>query len=169
VLAFQLSPIRGAGAEVELGGVVVGGLELGAVVVGGLGVGDDGVDGECGAVVVGGLELGAVVVGGLGVGEDGADGECGAVVGGFGVEGGGLAPEPHRFSFAGAVRLALPTERVAEATPAVAGRKVRLNSSVWPGASETPDERPVAEYAEFDTATELMVIEMFPVFWSVTF
>jgi hypothetical protein len=156
VLGFQLSPIKGAGAEVELGGVVVGGLELGDVVVGGLELGGVVVGGlELGDVVVGGLELGAVVVGGAGAG-DGVDGGCGdvvvgglgpgdVVVGGFGAEDGGLAPEPHRFSFVGAVRLSLPTERVAEATPAAAGRKVRLNSSVWPGASATPDERPVAE------------------------
>ena len=96
----------------------------------------------------GGLELvGGVVDGGLELGADGAEGfGCGAeVVGGFGAEDVGLAPEPDRFSLAGAFRPALPTVRVAEAAPAVVGRNVNLNSSAWSGDSETPDERPVAE------------------------
>jgi hypothetical protein len=75
-----------------------------------------------------------------------------------------LAPAPDIASLTGEARLELPMDNVPATLPLPVGRKASLNSKVWPGASETPEDRPAVENAEFDRAAELMVSGTLPVF-----
>jgi len=77
-------------------------------------------------------------------------------------------PEPKSANLTGEDREGLPIDNVPERLPLPAGRNASLNSKVWPGASETPEERPVAENAECEKAAELIVKGTLPVFLRFT-
>ena len=79
-----------------------------------------------------------------------------------------VVPEPESANFMGEDREGLPMDNVPETVPLPAGRNVSLNSKVWSGANETPEERPAVENAEFERATELIVRGTFPVFLRFT-
>ena len=79
-----------------------------------------------------------------------------------------VVPEPESANFTGEDRVELPMDNVPETLPLPVGRNASLNSKVWPGASETPEERPVVENAECERAAELIVRGTFPVFLRFT-
>ena len=78
------------------------------------------------------------------------------------------APEPESANVTGAGSVELPMDNVPETLPVLAGRNASLNSRDWPGASETPEERPVAENAECEKAASLIVRGTLPVFLRFT-